>query len=295
MKTIYAVTIFLAAALLLCFPVPASATEVPTFSQSHIWIDNVANPSATWSATFNGFTSLQGHAVTHSSSSRFYPIDPNSQMVSRCQAPMPTGITTIGCSTLSSPTSAVLPGEYSVNYRILEDQNGVAVEIFNQTLPITVCNGPCSPLFDFSVGSAPLRFLANTDLLSQNVYGQLDFNVDWNATNIGFSQLTDSNGNVAQGTYSFFADLPDDGSRFTLQGTFTQPGTYSFDVRVTDEFNVVHTQPMTLVVCSDQNCMQGLPSLANTGVSNFEGISLAFVFVFSGILFLVISRKQKLA
>lgn len=259
----------------------AQADEVPYFSPSHVWIDNVINPTGAFAVEFHGFTSLAGHAVTHGTAPRILPVDSNANMVTHCEAPSPTGVSSFGCDTRSEPTSAVAPGEYSTAITIMEDVDGVGVLRYSGTLPITICSGSCSSLFSLAVSPEPLRFLVNSELESQ-AQGTLEFNVDWNATAVAFGEVVNGSGTSAPGQYTVAAAAPANGSQFGFTGSFSQPGEYSLQVAVTDEFGAVHLDDVAITVCSNDYCLQGLPQLASTGPALDGVVGLSVLLLVAG-------------
>ncbi|HLP24003.1 MAG TPA: hypothetical protein VK139_08205 [Microbacteriaceae bacterium] len=251
----------------------------PSFGVSHVWLngdmDPTVVPMTSWQIDFRGFDSTDRRVITHASAPRFPLIDPAGQSVTHCQAARPTGMSHFGCDVRG--TSPLAPGTQTVSVSILEegvDPNGPPSVLWTGTLPITVCDGICSDLFDVTVDPQPLRFLANSELSTQ-ARGTLVFNVDWNAENVRFSRPVDSSGSVIPGDWEIHTEEPANGSTFSFSGMFTQPGTYTGQLSVGDEFGVQHAASYSIVVCGDEACMNPNAQLATTGASAESGLGLA--------------------
>ena len=279
MKKIFAgvASVALLTAGLISQSLPAYAVDAPYFETPHVWINPPTNANTSFSVVFQGFTTLPGATVVSGLAPAYRPASGSTPLLTACTLPTATGVSPFSCRTDNNPSVPVAPGEYSTAVIISNDQNSVVTHR-TYTLPITVCDGACSSLFDFTVVPGTLRYLVDSPVQAAG-RGVLDFNVAWNASSLGIGEVTNSAGVTAPGTYSAIAEMVQDGSAFEFQGTFTQPGVYSFPVSVVDEFNVTHVQTVPLIVCADENCMQGIPTLASTGVkeSNVAGLSLLLV------------------
>jgi hypothetical protein len=264
-------------------PTSARAEEVPYFSPSHIWADNTVNRLPGFAVTFYGFTSLAGLAVTHGTAPAFLPVNPLIRVVTHCLPPSPLGESVWACDTKGEAGAVVAAGEYSTSISINEEVDGGSVLRYTGTLPITVCDGPCSDLFSLSVAPSPLRYMVGTPLADQ-AQGSLVFNLDWNATEIAFSELLDDSGNPAPGVYDMITEPPVNGAHFGFRGSFSEVGEYSLEVAVTDEFGVVHTDTVPVTICGDENCMAGSPALANTGLEQNTSIGWGLLLLLVGLV-----------
>jgi hypothetical protein len=187
------------------------------------------------------------------------------------------------CDTKGELGAVVAAGEYSMSISIIEDVEGTGVTRYTGTVPITVCDGPCSDLFSLAVSPQPLRYLVDTDLASQ-AQGSVDFNVDWNATEWTFGSPLDGSGTPAPGAYDLIAEPPRNGAHFGFRGSFSEVGEYSLEVAVTDEFGVVHTDTVPVIICGDAACMQGAPTLASTGLAQNAIIGLGIALLLAGLI-----------
>lgn len=291
MKRIFAgvASVALLTAGLVSLSLPAQAADEPYFETPHVWINPLTNANTSFSVMFQGFTTLPGTTVVSGTAPAYRPATGSINLLTSCTSPTATGVSPLECHTSNNPLIQVAAGEYSTSVIISNDQNGVVTHN-TYTLPITVCNGACSDLFDFTVAPGTLRYLVGSPVQAAG-RGVFDFNVAWNAVTLGIGNVTNSSGVVAAGTYSPLAEQIRDGSAFQFAGSFTQPGEYSFPVSIVDEFGVTHVQTVPLIVCADENCMQGIPSLASTGLNDSNLAGLATLLVASGLVLLRLRRS----
>ncbi len=269
----------------LAFVTPATAASSPEVSSSptHIWVDPTvrnANNKYEWSAVIH-MPPITSHAVIHST------VVPFATGVMHCQAPAATDGGVLSCE----GEGDAIPGEYTVTMELRSegDQN------YFWEIPLTVCPlTGCSDLFSLTVSPTPIVVWANPTITEQT-YGQYDFNVDWNATEVRMQDnLLDAQGNPAQGIYDLKSEIPGNGSRFGYYGTFTQPGYYYSTVTMIDEFGGEHEAPFTVRVCTPETCAD-LLKLPDTGVAataNTAGGAFAVLAVGAGAFMLVVRRRK---
>jgi len=213
-----------------------------------------------WSVTLR-MPPITSHAVIHSN------VVPFVTGLVHCQAPAASDGGVLTCTGAGD----AIPGEYSVVMELKSEGD----QSYYWDIPLTVCPlTGCSDLFSLTSSPTPIVVWANPNIYDQT-YGQYDFNVDWNATEVKMEDnLVDAQGNPAPGIHDPISEIPGNGSHFGYRGTFTQPGYYYSTVTMVDEFGGEHEAPFTVRVCTPELCRE-LLELPNTGVNGFAHSGLA--------------------
>lgn len=203
-----------------------------------------------------------------------------------CQAPEPIDGDELSCVGQGN----AVPGEYTVGLE-LRVVSGV---LHTWSVPLTVCPlTGCSDLFSLTTSPNPIVIWANPTITEQT-FGQYDFNIDWNPLEVRIDELRDAQGNVAPGIYDPRSEIPADGSQFNYHGTFTVSGYYYGTITMIDEFGGEHDAPYTVRVCTPETCADllalpdtGVDTLALLATGTFAGLTLA-----AGSFMLIVRRRR---
>ncbi len=264
---------------------PALAATSPEVSStpSHIWVDPTmrnANNKYEWSAALH-MPPITSYAVMNPNLVQF------TTGAIHCQAPTAEDGGVISCEGAGD----AIPGAYNVHIELVS----VGDQSYTWDIPLTVCPlTGCSDLFSLTVSPTPIVVWANPNIYDQT-YGQYDFNVDWNATEVRMEDnLLDAQGNPAPGIHDPVSEIPGNGSQFGYRGTFTQPGYYYSTITMIDEFGGEHEAPFTVRVCTPELC-RDLLELPSTGLK-FESVAtagaIAVLALGAGCVVLVVRRRR---
>ncbi len=266
---------------------PAVAIDDTTTSPKHAWVDPTVPLSGGnfgFSVTFT-FPPITEHAVSHGTAPVF------TTGVTHCLAGAPVSPMTFSCEGLGTP----VPGEYTFEASI----RTLAGDIHHWVVPVTVCDGACSPRFWFTASPEPLRYLVNEELGTQT-QGTYVFNEDWNANSdtVVFSPPSNSNG-FAPGDWEITTAEVMNGSHYGLRGTFSATGDYAMTIQVQDEFGGLHAATQSIHVCTREECPDLVPGyLPDTGqnlilIYWIGGISALVIVLGVGAMIIVRRRGKK--
>lgn len=262
----------------------AAVADSPGVSHSpqHVWVDpTVRNVDGDYEFSFIvNMPEVTEPAVMSGTAPQFTTGPVN------CQAPEPIDGDELSCVGQGN----AVPGEYTVGLE-LRVVSGV---LHTWSVPLTVCPlTGCSDLFSLTISPNPMVIWANPTITEQT-YGQYDFNIAWNPFEVRIDELRDAQGNVAPGVYDPRSEIPGDGSKFAYAGTFTVPGYYYGTITMIDEFGGEHDAPYTVRVCTPETCAD-LLALPDTGIDTVGIAALAAFAVLataSGVFALAVRRRK---
>jgi hypothetical protein len=169
----------------------AAVADSPGVSHSpqHVWVDPTQrniDGDYEWSFRIN-MPEVTEQAVISATAVQF------TTGVVSCQAPEPVDGGILSCV----GTGDAIPGDYTVDVEL----RVLAGTLYTWEVPLTVCPlSGCSDLFSLTISPDPMVIWANPTITEQT-YGQYDFNVDWNADEVKLDELRDAQGNIAPGIY----------------------------------------------------------------------------------------------
>lgn len=261
----------------------AAVADSPGVSHSpqHVWVDpTVRNVDGDYDFSFIvNMPEVTELAVMHATAPQFTtgPVS--------CIAPEPID----GDESSCVGEGDAIPGEYTISLE-LRVVSGV---LHTWSVPLTVCPlTGCSDLFSLTISPDPMVIWANPTITEQT-YGQYDFNIDWNPLEVRIDELRDAQGNIAPGIYDPRSEIPADGSQFNYHGTFTVPGYYYGTITMIDEFGGEHDAPYTVRVCTPETCadLLKLPDTGVAAVAITAGAAFAVLAVGAGAFMLVVRRR----
>jgi LPXTG-motif cell wall-anchored protein len=266
---------------MLAIPAQADSPEV-SHTPQHVWVDpTVPNVDGNYEWSFRiNMPEVTEPAVFSASAPQF------TTGAVICQAPQAIDGGILSCV----GTGDAIPGDYTVDVEL----RVLAGTLYTWEVPLTVCPlTGCSDLFSLTISPDPMVIWANPTITEQT-YGQYDFNIDWNADEVKLDELRDAQGNIAPGIYDPVSEIPRNGSQFGYRGSFTQPGYYFGTVTMIDEFGGEHDAPYTVRVCTPETCADllalpdtGVNTLALLAAGTFAGLTLA-----AGSFMLIVRRRR---